>query len=266
MVCTTLSTAVTLLAEWLEDIGLLLNSSKTQVLFIRPRGVQDGPSSIYCRGQVLETTHTAKYLGVIIDNELSWKQHANHVSRKAMQAIGQLWRHGRALSLRARKMWYISLVQSHLLYASNCFSPALTSQLLQQLLKVSKSGLRAIFQLPPRTPTGPLMARLSLSSILSLYKRKWLIFVFRCVNSLASDLFQHFYILMSDAAPQTADAPPVTRGQASRLLRIPFQPGMLGRRTIQARGSCLWNALPEASRLAKQVESFNLNSRLHISM
>ena len=187
--------AVTLLAQWLEDIGLLLNSSKTQVLFIRPRGVHDAPSSIYCRGQILETTRTAKYLGVIIDDELSWRQHVDHIGKKATQAIGQLWRHGRALSLRARKMWYVSLVQSHILYASNCFSPSLTSHLLQQLTKISKAGVRAIFQLPRRTPTGPLRARLHLSSLQCMYRRKWLIFVFRCLHSSASGLFHNFFTL-----------------------------------------------------------------------
>ena len=35
--CAVLMTAVTHLSSWLEDKGLLLNSAKTQVMFIRPR-------------------------------------------------------------------------------------------------------------------------------------------------------------------------------------------------------------------------------------
>ena len=37
-VCSALTDAVTCLSEWLTSIGLLLNASKTQVMFIRPRG------------------------------------------------------------------------------------------------------------------------------------------------------------------------------------------------------------------------------------
>ena len=165
-VCESLSSAVTNLAKWLDDIGLLLNAQKTQVLFVKPGGGADVQEHVRCRGQPLEATTSAKYLGVVIDNELSWQPHISHVTRKIGPVIGQLWRHGRSLSLRARQVWYVSMIQAHLFYGSNCFFSSLSKQLLvlDKLHRLSKSGVRATLQQRTLVPTAPLLERAKLAT------------------------------------------------------------------------------------------------------
>ena len=147
LVCSVLSNAVTRLAEYLDNIGLLLNASKTQVMFVRPRGCLDGPSEVKCGTTVLDVTPVTKYLGVMLDDQLSWKPQVDFIASKTATTIGQL-------SLKARRAWYMSMI----CYASKCFFPALSKLLLHRLLCIAKSGIRAIFQLPRRTPTAPLFA------------------------------------------------------------------------------------------------------------
>ena len=69
-VCSALTDIVTCLSEWLTSIGLLLNATKTQVMFIRPRGCVAGPSEVRCGTALLDTTNISKYLGVLIDGKL----------------------------------------------------------------------------------------------------------------------------------------------------------------------------------------------------
>ena len=111
-VCSALTDAVTCLSEWLTSIELLLNASKTQVMFIRPRDCVAGPSEVRCGTALLDTTNVSKYLGVLIDNKLSWKPHVQHLAKKTTKTVGQLWRHGRCLSLRAQRLWYQSMIQA----------------------------------------------------------------------------------------------------------------------------------------------------------
>ena len=151
-VCRTLSHAITSLATWLEDIGLLLNAAKTQLLFIKPRGADDTQPEVFCHADKLAITPSAKYLGVILDEELSWKPHIAHLSRKTARTIGQLWRHGQGLSLRARRTWFLSMVLSQLCYGSNSFVPGLSAQLLGRLEKSFKAGIRATLQQRFLTP------------------------------------------------------------------------------------------------------------------
>ena len=83
VVCAVLTTAVTHLSSWLEDKGLLLNSAKNQVMFIRPRGAFDAaPSLVTCNNSVLQVTHVAKYLGVFIDDQLTWAPHTEFLAKK----------------------------------------------------------------------------------------------------------------------------------------------------------------------------------------
>ena len=75
VVCSRLTIALTCLDEWLADIGLLLNASKTQAMLLKPRGRDLTPYMVTCKGIVLSVTNVSKYLGVWIDDELTWKSH-----------------------------------------------------------------------------------------------------------------------------------------------------------------------------------------------
>jgi len=248
-VCSTLTTAVTKLASWLEDIGLLLNSAKTQVMFLKPRGGEDVQSAVKCNGTVLEVTHSAKYLGVTVDDQLSWSPHVDHVSRKCSQTIGQLWRHGRCLSMRSRRMWYIAMIRSHILYASNCFFPSLNAAMISRLIKLSKAGIRAIFRLRPPVSTVALRSRLKLPSVQSLFIQKLLVLCTARYTPRTAHFFSHYF-----SSLPTRDRNRVTRGQNSRLLQIPFLPGPSGRTTMQFVASCYWNALPAQTRVILDIQ------------
>lgn len=256
VVCTKLTNALTCLANWLGDIGLLLNASKTQVMMLPPRGAPatSTPYIVKCNGIVLEITRVAKYLGVIIDSELSWSPHIEHLSRKSAQVTGQLWRHGQSLTLRARRMWYLAMIQSSLLYSSNAFYPGMSKGLVSRVVKLSKAGIRAIFRVRPHTETSPLLIRLRIRPLMQVLCEKLVMFVYRCIHSNCSTLFAE-YFTPTLSATDHGDLP-VTRGQCSNLLRIPFLPNQSGRRTIQFVASTLWNALPPHIRSERNVAIF----------
>ena len=60
-VCNALTAAVTSLANWLHEIGLLLNSQKTQLLFMKPRTSPDFNPKVYCGADLLTVTASANY-------------------------------------------------------------------------------------------------------------------------------------------------------------------------------------------------------------
>ena len=89
-VCNVLTAAVTSLANWLHEIGLLLNSQKTQLLFMKPCTSPDFNPKVYCGADLLTVTASANYLGVVVDSDLSWDYHIAHIGRKTARTIGQL--------------------------------------------------------------------------------------------------------------------------------------------------------------------------------
>ena len=130
------------------------------------------------------------------------------------------------------------MIQSQLCYASSCFRPALTKELREQVIRMSKAGIRSIFRVNQRTPTAPLLHRLSLPSLHQVFLQRPLIF--RSLHGMTRTLLEPLFTVLGP------DEGTITRGQTNLLLRVPFLPGPSGRSCIWFAGSLLWNRLPAA--------------------
>ena len=104
----------------------------------------------------------AKYLGVYLDEMLTFGAHVEHLQKKIAQKIGALQRAFHSMDQESRRTYYVSLVQSELEYASNCFLCNLSVYNETLLIKLSKKAIRAVFGLPPWSSSAPLFAKLNL--------------------------------------------------------------------------------------------------------
>ena len=77
-----LSDAVSRLAEWLGEIGRLLNEKKTKRMFISPRGAGPVTERVICRNTALASVTTVKSLGLHVDSHMSGTSHLMAMSRK----------------------------------------------------------------------------------------------------------------------------------------------------------------------------------------
>ena len=137
-------------------------------MFITPRGLQDIDHPVQCGQDVLQVVHCVKYLGVHVDDNMSWDVHVNHLAQKTRQAIGKLCWHGHGLTVNARRTWYIGMIQSTLCYASNAFYPALSQHALGRLERMAKAGVRSILLAPTATRTAPLFAQTRILPLLHI--------------------------------------------------------------------------------------------------
>ena len=82
------------LSEWLEDNNLVLNVSKTKcVLFTSQRHKErDCILNLNLLGKSISCETTFKYLGVVFDNFMTWKAHADYVCKKVASRVSILGR------------------------------------------------------------------------------------------------------------------------------------------------------------------------------
>ena len=64
-----------------------------------------------------------KYLGVQIDNKLTWNDHIQYITHKAAQVNGFLYRNLRQCPSNIKSMYYKSMVRPILEYASTVWDP-----------------------------------------------------------------------------------------------------------------------------------------------
>ena len=65
----------------------------------------------------IDTIPQIKVLGVIIDEDMTWKSQVKLIKRKSSNAIRHLARSGKTLSSRIKRLLYDALVAPHLSYA-----------------------------------------------------------------------------------------------------------------------------------------------------
>ena len=147
-----LTSGVMKVAEWLESLGLWLNSRKTQAMFVTPRGKSQPEGKVSCSTAELETVHTSKSLGLHLDNDLQWSTHIAMIKCKVTQLAGIMWRNGQALTLIARRTWLLGLVRSQLTYASNAFYPSRRNSDVDQLNSLFKFGGKQFSGCTPKFP------------------------------------------------------------------------------------------------------------------
>ena len=92
----------------------------------------------------LECKESVRYLGVIIDNNLSWKQHIDHVAIKISRTVGLICKLRHFLPRQTLLTIYRSLVIPYLTYGLTAWGQAYKSY-LEKLLKLQQRALRFIY-------------------------------------------------------------------------------------------------------------------------
>ena len=114
------------LSTWLSDNRLLLNRKKTKFVVYSRAGhkfpdIESVSLSANEPESVIERVVSIRYLGVVFDENLSWKEQINQVRAKSARGVGTMCRLKNLLPFCALKSLYFSLVQSHFDYASIIF-------------------------------------------------------------------------------------------------------------------------------------------------
>ena len=139
------------LFDWLTANKLTLNIKKTNVVIFRPaqRKLTYHPKiMIFDNDQnknvALECKEFVRYLGIIIDNNLSWKHHIDHVAIKMSRTVGLNCKLRHFLPRHTLLTIYRSLVAPYLTYGLTAWGQAYKSH-LEKLLKLQKQALRFIY-------------------------------------------------------------------------------------------------------------------------
>ena len=130
------------LIKWVDSNGLALNIEKTKfMIFSRSETTLNKP--LLLLGKRILQIKEAKFLGVIIDEKLTWTKHVKTVKSKMSRYIGVLCKIKSYLPLSSRIQIYHSLIQSHVNYCCLVWGFSSRSN-IESIFSVQKKGIRAI--------------------------------------------------------------------------------------------------------------------------
>ena len=107
-----------LLYTWLQANKLSLNGQKTYyIIFHRARiKLTSHTSDLYMGNSILTTTDKLKYLGVIIDDKITWIPHITYVKNKVSKGIGIMFKARHYLKRNALVNLYNYFIYPYLIY------------------------------------------------------------------------------------------------------------------------------------------------------
>ena len=128
--------------NWLGANKLSLNVSKTQFIIFQAKNKKIHHNlQVQMNDQRIEQVNNTKFLGLIIDKDLSWKYHINQVTLKISKMSGILVRARNYLSLRTLDTIYNALIYPYLTYCNTLCASTYSSR-LKNIYKVQKKIVR----------------------------------------------------------------------------------------------------------------------------
>lgn len=124
-----------------------------------------------------------KYLGIILDNKLSFKNHINYIITKISKKIGYLRRIGHHLSSWTKMVIYKTIVQPHFDFCSTIFYQAFITD-IDRLQKLQNRGMRTILKCNRYVPIQIMLDALQWSNVREQIKFNSMIFIYKIHKKL----------------------------------------------------------------------------------
>ena len=147
---TALQEEVSLVHKFLLECPLELNLTKTQFLLVHgaSRPLARPVAPLMVAGITVPPVDKVKYLGLIIDECLSFTDQVSNVVSKVSAKL-QVFRHSRSkFTVAAKRTFYPSFIQSMFDYGSTAYAYSLHTADYVRLLRTSKRAVRIVFGYP----------------------------------------------------------------------------------------------------------------------
>lgn len=168
------SRAAKLMSDWCSNHYLELNVKKTGVItFNKKLGVGE---SLYVKlnSRSIPVAEHIKFLGVILDANLSWECHIRSLKSKLASNCALIRRLREIVSIESFRIFYFSNIQSVISYGIVFWG---SSPFAMEVFKTQKRIIRCMLKLAPRSSCKPHFPALGILTVPSLYYFHLVMFV-----------------------------------------------------------------------------------------
>lgn len=166
--------------DWLTVNKLSLNIGKTKCMFFSKCHKNIKKINVSLRNAIIKEVAEFKFLGVVIDNSLSWKPHINKISTKISRCCGIIGRFKNFVPQRILLNIYNALIVPYLNYGILAWGFANT----KRLLLLQKKCARMITHADFRAHAKPIFKSLNVLEVDDLFLYGTLKFYFKLSNGL----------------------------------------------------------------------------------
>lgn len=177
--------------NWLQANKLKLNIAKCNYMIFKSKNVLPSCEKIYINNTPINLVSKVKFLGVYLDENMSWSDHIDHVCAKLATYVGILCRLKNIIPKMVLRTLYFAFMYPHIIYCIVIWGAA-NSQYLKKLEIINNRAIRFITNSKYNTPINSMYTDAGCLKITDIYNYNLIQFFFKLKNNiLTPHLSQH---------------------------------------------------------------------------
>ena len=222
------------LSIWLYANKLSLNVAKTHFILFRSIGMKKPvyDRDLIINDEIVQRQNKTIFLGVILDEVLTWKPHINYIKPKIAKGIGIVNKAKRFLNTETLLTLYYSFIYPYFNYALEVWGDTYDSY-LDPLIQLQKRAIRIIKSAGWVDHTSPLFKQLRALQLTKIHDYKIVLIMFKVWHKLVPTVFESLFIRYSET--------PIHDTRQQWQFRIPYARTEYMKRAISNKGARLWN-------------------------
>ena len=198
---------------------------------------------------------SVKYLGILIDCHLNWKEHIQQISKKISRGIGILCKIRHYVDVKILVQLYHAIILPFFSYCCIVWGNTYDHN-IKPLERMQKKAIRLITFSDFDAHTSPLFSQLKLLKLQDHIKLQTLYFIHQFFNGKLPKIFDSFFIKTSDKHNVN------TRFATRSTFYVPKIRTNYGKFNIRYNGPILWNETDERFKILTPY-SFKRELSLH---
>ena len=183
--------------NWFKANKLSINASKTNFMILGTPHMTSTKAredlNVMLDNSALERVKFTKFLGVLIDESLTWKNHINCTSKTISRNIGVKNKLKHYITYRILHTVYCTLISSYLSYGILIWGNT-CKYYLDKLVKLQKWSIRVVSNSHYRCHTGPLFAKCNFLTVTDMYSLELSVFMYKFSTNDLPLAFKEFCI------------------------------------------------------------------------
>ena len=187
---------------------------------------------------------SAKYLGVIFDEYLSWNEQVSAVCKFLLRFFG-IFNHIKHLaSTKVVRQLYFAFVHSKIKYGIEVYGNC-TNEALQKIQIIQNKLLKLLLNVDRMTPTKLIHSRLQILTIKDIQNSNIISFVNSCIQQRCPSQFNSYFTSRTSVYPIRNLGLEVSRSRT-----------VMGSLSLKIIGANMWNSFPDQLRSLGHQKNF----------
>ena len=250
-----INTRLSHISKWLTANKLHLNIDKTKYMIFR---IKDNPGDLNLSigHSFINRTNVQKFLGIYIDDKVTFAEHTNKISSKLSQAVGILRKMKKNVPRKVLKQLFYSFIHSKYTYGITCYGSAYQNQ-TQRVKNLVSKALKIVMNCDTLTP--------EICKQEGLFDFDMAYDYFCCINMYRIIQLNYHDFLANKLLSYQTNHLHETRFAYNENLNLPFFSLAKCQRTFLYKGIKTWNLLPPHVRtIDNDLNSFKKLLKNHL--